>query len=209
MKRVAVFSVLVMLFPSCVTAQETENRDKIDRIVEAAYALDGKTEVVVGGRRFNSDCSGLIYGLYSAAGIDLQSAVARYKGDGVKRIYQLMDENGLLYYAWVPVPGDLIFWDNTYDKNGDGRENDYLTHIGVVVSVEDDGQISYIHYHTGRGIMIEQMNMFQPHVYADVVDGKTVVRNSYMRASDAPDSRFQLAGELCRNFAMGYALPLR
>ena len=57
--------------------------------------------------------------------------------------------------------------------------------------------------------MIEQMNMLQPHVYADVVDGKTVVRNSYMRASDAPDSRFQLAGELCRNFAMGYALPLR
>ena len=196
MKRIAAFLVLVMLFPSCVTAQEAMNRDKIDRIVEAAYALDGKTEVVVGGR-------------YSAAGIDLQSAVARYKGDGVKRIYQLMDENGLLYYAWVPVPGDLIFWDNTYDKNGDGRENDYLTHIGVVVSVEDDGQISYIHYHTGRGIMIEQMNMFQPHVYADVVDGKTVVRNSYMRASDAPDSRFQLAGELCRNFAMGYALPLR
>ena len=159
MKRIAAFLVLVMLFPSCVTAQEAMNRDKIDLIVKAAYALNGKSEVVVGGQKFNSDCSGLIYGLYSAAGIDLQSAVARYKGDGVKRIYQLMDENGLLYYAWVPVPGDLIFWDNTYDKNGDGRENDYLTHIGVVVSVEDDGQISYIHYHTGRGIMID---MFMP-----------------------------------------------
>lgn len=207
MNRICCILSLLFLIPSCVTAQEAIYRDKIDRIIEAAYALNGKTEVTVNGRRFNSDCSGLIYGIYSAAGIDLQSRIGKYKGDGVKRIYQLMDENGLLYYAWVPVPGDLIFWDNTYDKNGDGRENDYLTHVGVVVSVEDDGQISYIHYHTGRGIMIEKMNLLKPGVYADVVDGETIIRNSYMRSGSAPKSRRQLAGDLCRNFAMGYALP--
>lgn len=207
MKKIIMSILCMMIFPSCVTAQSQIYQDKIDSIVEAAYLLNGKKEVVVNGKRFSSDCSGLVYGLYSAAGIDLQRAVSKYKGNGVKRIYHLMDDNGLIYYAWVPVPGDLIFWDNTYDKNGDGRENDYLTHVGVVVSVEKDGQISYIHYHTGRGIMIEKMNMLQPHVYAEVIDGQRVVRNSYMRSTKSPRSKTQLAGELCRNFAMGYALP--
>lgn len=207
MKALIFFFSLLAFFPSCVTAQESIHREKIDRIVEAAYALNGKTEVFVNGKRFPGDCSGLIYGIYSAADIDLRSYLGKYTGNGVKRIYQLMDEYGLLYYAWVPVPGDLIFWDNTYDKNGDGRENDYLTHIGVVVSVEEDGQISYIHYHTGRGIMIEKMNLLKPDVVTETVNGKTVVRNSFMRATNAPKSARRLAGELCRNFAMGYALP--
>ena len=42
------------------------------------------------------------------------------------------------------APGDLVFFDNTWDYNGDGMANDPLTHVGIVERQEDDGTIVFI-----------------------------------------------------------------
>jgi len=39
---------------------------------------------------------------------------------------------------------DIIFWDNSYDKNNNGLADDELTHIGMVVEVSPAGDIIYI-----------------------------------------------------------------
>jgi hypothetical protein len=39
--------------------------------------------------------------------------------------------------------GDIIFWDNTWDRNGNKRfGDDPLTHAGIVISIDEDGQYS-------------------------------------------------------------------
>ena len=40
--------------------------------------------------------------------------------------------------------GDLVFFDNTWDADGDGVDNDPFTHVGVVEKVESDGTIVFI-----------------------------------------------------------------
>jgi hypothetical protein len=88
-------------------------------------------------------------------------------------------------------PGDIIFWDNSYDRNGDGRFNDELTHAGIVVAVEDDGTVSYVHHNYRRGVVIASMNPRRP---------SDTNRNSPMRmASQRWDkSAPWLSGELYR-----------
>ena len=55
---------------------------------------------------------------------------------------------------WHPSPmmrpprvGDLVFLDETYDRNGDGRINalDTLTHIGIVEEVKSGGTFIMLH----------------------------------------------------------------
>ena len=41
----------------------------------------------------------------------------------------------MVHHRKVPRPGDLAFFDDTYDANHDGRTNDPLTHVAVVLSV--------------------------------------------------------------------------
>ncbi len=35
--------------------------------------------------------------------------------------------------------GDLVFFDNTYDRNGDGKFDDRITHVGIVVGFDKEG----------------------------------------------------------------------
>lgn len=106
-------------------------------LVEAAHWAVGRGDLSNNGRRFRMDCSGVVSALYWRAGLDLQSAYPRYTGNGTARIHAWMTDEALLYRPDEPAPGDLIFWDNSYDVNGNGAADDELTHIGMAVSVDD------------------------------------------------------------------------
>jgi hypothetical protein len=98
----------------------------------------------------------------------------------------------------LPLPGDLVFWDNTYDRNGNGRWDDDLTHAGIVVSVDDDGTIHYVHHNYRRGIVVEQMNLRAP-------DDTT--RNSAMRMRGSPDGNgLWLSSHLFRDAGSPYMI---
>ncbi len=195
---------------SCVSSQAVDSNsdytDIVDSIVSTAYSLEGKNRVVVNGRTFNSDCTGVVLAVYYGAGIDLGKYFSQYTGNGVSRIYKLLRDRNLLYFKKMPCLGDVVFWDNTYDKNGDGLENDYLTHIGVIVSVKANGDLKYVHYHYGKGVTIENMNLFKPSTYSIIVNGKKLIINSFMRATWAPKSDKQLAGELVKSLGKAYVI---
>lgn len=167
-------------------------------LVETAKALLGEQKLVVRGKRFNLDCSGLILAIYHGAGIDLSRAYPLYEGNGVRRLYRYLEERQRLHGNKRPQPGDLIFWDNSYDRNGDGDFNDELTHIGMVVSVDAYGTVTYIHHNYTRGIVLEKMNLFRRDVREE--QGRRI--NSAMRSRNAPEAPggVSLAGELFRTF---------
>jgi hypothetical protein len=110
---------------------------------------------------FSSDCSGFILAAYYAGGIDLRKEFAREEGNGVRRLYRIAERYQVFLYRNSHL-GDVVFWDNTYDANSDGKINDELTHAGIVTAIYQNGQVNYIHFHVRRGIVQESMNLRSP-----------------------------------------------
>ncbi len=171
-----------------------------------ALSVVGATELVVKGRRFSYDCTGTVLAIYWYAGIDLARDFGRYSGGGVNRIYRTLRDASLLYTTNEPILGDLVFWDDTYDADGDGAWDDPLTHVGMVMETADDGTISYVHLNYRKGIVIERMNLRSPDVHQRGIGGNVTIVNSPLRMAEAgkdhPDR--WLAGQLYRVLGMGY-----
>jgi len=175
-----------------------------EKLVEGARFIEGKQEIRVNGRSFNADCTGAVLAVYWYAGMDLGAPLARYQGNGVTRLYRFMEDEQLLRETHHPEAGDIVFWDNTYDRNGDKKPNDFLTHTGVVVSVDEDGTIHFLHHNYRKGVVMARMNLLRPRVYTEKKNGKEYEVNSPMRMRGSPDFDKWLASELTRNFGRAW-----
>lgn len=212
-------AALLLLLGSCITAAPgtavtgaaapEETRETTARLVETAYGLLGRERLSVDGRQFRLDCTGVVQAVYWGAGIDLEKPLAQYRGNGVARLYGYLDDRGLVEEGIEPVPGDIIFWDDTYDYNENGKADDPLTHVGMVVSVERNGDLEYIHHNYRKGIILERMNPRTPGLYSRVEGGKTVVVNSPMRMRGSPEYDRTLSGELVRAWGRAWLLAAR
>ncbi len=151
-------------------------------------------------RSYNMDCSGLILAVYYKAGINLEKCYAGYSGNGVKRLYSCLRDKKLIFNAKIPAPGDLIFWDNTYDRNGDGKFNDYFAHTGMVIDVDSHGTITYAHHNYRQGIVYEKMNLLHPH-------DRKLNSPIRMRGSPPAPNGQSLSSELVRVFGRAWKLP--
>lgn len=135
-------------------------------VVESAKTLLGqKTEakVTVRDRPFVLDCIGTVSAAWWGAGYDLQRDFSRHEGNGVTRLYRSMRAWGSLKEIREPKPGDVVFWENTYDRNGNGKlYDDGITHAGIVVSVDEDGTVTYLHASVSRGVATAFFNLLHP-----------------------------------------------
>jgi hypothetical protein len=216
--------ILLLLLSSCATFSAREERGREEaptgersaaeglnsvqkRLVEGAEKFVRTGNLEARGRSFRKDCTGTVLAIYWYAGIDLVSPLSRYTGNGVRRLYRFLEDLKLLYRPELPAPGDIIFWDDTYDRNEDGQANDAYTHAGMVVSVSGSGTVEYVHYNYRRGIVIERMNLLRPHVHTEKRGNEVVVVNSPMRMRGAPEYEKTLASELIRSFGKGYRIP--
>jgi hypothetical protein len=175
-------------------------------LAEGGRYVLGKTELVIRDRRFNMDCSGAVLAIYYYAGIDLSRDFGRYSGGGVMRLYKTLEARRLIYETRLPMTGDIIFWDNTYDRNGDGQWNDPLTHVGMVMSTAADGTVQYVHLNYHRGIVLESMNLLNPNARRLAGGGAVKIVNSPMRMKEAgrPHPPRWLSSQLYRCFGRGY-----
>jgi hypothetical protein len=76
-----------------------------------------------------------------------------------------------------------------------------LTHVGVVISVEPDGSIRYLHYNYRLGPVIDHMNLTLPDVLTDTA-GSPV--NSHLRMGGSPKYEGTNAAQLFRVFGKGH-----
>jgi probable lipoprotein NlpC len=151
------------------------------------------------GQRFGSDCSGFVEAVYAAEGISLRELMQRAAPEeqgGVKAAWYAARANGWVFGPpdW-PAPGDLVFWNDTYDRNRNGRADDDFTHLGIVEYVED-GTIYFLH-RGGRGVTRGVMTPDRPYEATDV-DGRPL--NSAIRAITHPVKDGGLAGELLAGY---------
>ena len=177
-----------------------------NQVADAALSFVGADTLAVDGKTFPYDCTGLVRAAYWSAGIDVAQDFGKYTGNGVTRIYKTLESKRLLHTSTIPTPGDLIFWDNTYDRNEDGRWNDPLTHVAVVVRAYEDGKIEYVHENYRKGIVVEYMNLRHPDTHTKNEAGTTVTVNSPMRMKGQVTRPLWLSGQLFREFGKAYLL---
>ena len=138
----------------------------------------------------------MIRAAFSSVGLDLM-AEARPGDNAVTAIFRYAQQHGRVYEAGRPMPGDLVFFRETYDLNRDGRHNDGLTHIGLVEDVDARGTVTVIH-RVARGVVRYRMNLATPDVRKDPDTGQVV--NDSLR-SPGPSRRELLTGQLFAGYA--------
>ena len=187
--------------PPSLATQSLSARQRA--LVQSAHDLVGVDRLYVGGTEYRDDCTGAVLAVYAAAGINLGARFHRYRGNGVARLHRMMHDHRLYFGAARdarPEPGDIVFFDNTWDRNGNLRWDDDLTHMGLVVAVDRAGTISYLHNHVRRGVIIEQMNLRHP-------DARALNAPMRLRGSPRDGSGRRLASHLVRGFGRAYRLP--
>ncbi|HLL52611.1 MAG TPA: NlpC/P60 family protein [Myxococcaceae bacterium] len=169
------------------------------RLAELASRYVGLKSLRKVTREVRDDCSGFVRLVYQGQGIELYQDGFLVNENGVAAIYRRAKTVGALRQE-DPRPGDLVFFDNTYDRNRNGRMDDPLSHIGVVESVDGEGTVTFIHRH-GPGVTRSRMNVRFGREYSGP-DGR--VFNDYLRRK-TKKQRGYLSGELF----VGYASPER
>jgi hypothetical protein len=164
-------------------------------VVQSAARLIGTRTITSHGKRIAYDCAGVARAIFLEHGIDLyRGDVYDSKGNGVRLIYNHVRRHGVLHHGSDVHPGDLVFFDNTWDFNGDGKPNDPLTHVGIVEQLEPDGTVVFIS-RVADAIERYRMNVTQPHVHK-TSQGR--VLNDYIRRKRPtdPHNTARLTGEL-------------
>ena len=155
------------------------------RIAERAEAL-----LTSDGRLLRKDCSGLVETVYRDLGLPLPEL--EVPGNSVAREFRGFQAQGALAHE-RPLPGDLAFFDDTYDRNRNGRVDDPLTHVAIVTALDLDGTATLVHYGS-KGLAHFKMNLERTH--AGLEHGTRFNdRLRWQKKRDPPGTRY-LAAEL-------------
>ena len=208
-------TIAIMTLVGCVTPVERPRPSlpterlccrSVDRvpsrsaIARTAAKLVGARTIESNGRRIAYDCAGVTRAVFLRHGIDLyDSEPIDPHANGVRILHAHIKEQGTFHQGPVAHPGDLVFFDNTWDYNGDGKANDPLTHVGIVERQEPDGTVVFISRVAGA-VERYHMNLTLPHIHK-TADGR--ILNDYLRRKNVRDSdnTSYLTGQLFAQFA--------
>ena len=179
-----------LIAPSAVKAEDVVEPALTigEQIAEIALALRGKDKLLVNGAELRFDCSGFVLAAYTLADISVSG--------NTRALFEEASNHHRLSSA--PSIGDMVFFDNTYDRNKNGRLDDSLTHIAIVVGIDLDATIHMVHL-GGSGITDLTMNLQHASTHKSP-DGKTW--NSYLRVNKKGEQSPRLTGQLYRSFAV-------
>ena len=171
------------------------NREARD-VAQGATSWLGKSRMRHRGTTYRYDCSGFVNAAHALAGEDL----AHRNTAGMVSYAKSL---GVYERVGSPGQGDTVFWDNTHDRNGNGRLDDTFTHVGVVETVDSDGTLHVIHLGS-KGVVRIRMNLLRPNDYKNS-EGK--ILNSFLRRRTNNDRRGTqyLSGQLYSGMASFWA----
>ena len=142
------------------------------------------------------DCSGLVEAVYGEAGLHLPSA-EDLDGNSVAREYVGFEREGGLELDH-PLPGDVAFFHDTWDRNRNGKLDDPLTHVAIVTEVDIDGTLTLVHFGS-HGVASFRMNLYDLHLSHDAAGRRVNDRLRVQKRRDPPHTPY-LASELFTAF---------
>ncbi|MEI0517967.1 NlpC/P60 family protein [Brachyspira murdochii] len=129
-------------------------------------------------KTFNFDCSGYVAAVYWTSNIAVFEKQAILDSGGVKTIYATLSKYKKIYSGVLPNVGDIIMFDRT---TSDTKK---LTHAGIVIDIDEDDTVTYIHASTSKGLILGYMNLKYPDLARK--DGKII--NSYLKRGGGVDA---------------------
>lgn len=136
-------------------------------------------------------CTNYVKQVYLRVGVEVGGS----GGD----LWERAAEIGVAHQGPAKV-GDIAFFDNTFDRNGNGRVDDPFTHVGVVIAVAADGTVTVAHGGATHGTGTFRMNPESPTTRTGPEGQRW---NDYLRLkrpNDRPETRY-LASELLSGYA--------
>lgn len=164
------------------------------KIATLAQKALGKSSLRAHGKSFRADCSGLVRAIFYEAKIGLGGILKSNGENDVKAIYRYTQTYGKILRS-NPLPGDLVFFHNTYDRSRNGRLNDALTHIGIVEKVTGT-TVHFIH-HLGQSIIRSRLDLAFP---KDTIHPQTEQRINHILRRAQGNYRAYTAAELFAGF---------
>jgi hypothetical protein len=153
--------------PASSVRQALDRSDLQARLAARGASLlgQGREQFRVAGQAFNGDCSGFVEAVYALEGIPLRRILQGAAPREPSAVAAAWEAARALGVRWTgsewPSPGDLVFFDDTWDRNGNGRRDDRLTHVGIVEWVDVDGTVTFLH-RGGHGVVRAQLNLRHP-----------------------------------------------
>jgi len=166
-----------ILLPGCATTSSRRYRADLRRVLDQGVSMLGKDKVRVGRKPFRSDCSGFVTACYSTIGTELTDPLISGRS-GTEIIYKSLKKEQRIHNKRRPTAGDLAFFHNTHDRNGNGIRDDRFTHIALVERVDDDGTAHLLHFVSGK-VRRDRLNRLHRAVIRDPNSGKEW--NSHLR----------------------------
>ncbi len=141
---------LLFVLPGCATVQKRKQaRADLSSVLARAGNLEGHKRVSVGGKKYRNDCTGFVTACYGRVPLDLIAPGTKGKS-GTELMFRTLKSRGRIVPAGQAKPGDIVFFHNTWDKNGNGLRDDRFTHVALVVEVDSDGRLQVLHYASGK-----------------------------------------------------------
>ncbi len=180
MKKILLIMISIF-YCSAGFPEDEKVRIFYERVTSIARESVGlKTVPPVNGRHFTCDCIGFVNYVFYRAGFDLFKAYGKGHG-GVDTLYDGLEKYGFVYKERTAAPGDLVFFDNTYDVAGRRKWDNPLSHIGIIVGSGKYNTMNFIHF-ANRGVEESEINLYYPNTYAvKQPDGQLYTINSYLR----------------------------
>lgn len=167
---------------------------RVQAVLARAASLEGERVVSLDGETWRADCSGFVAACYGdeAELTDPELATPSV----AETMWLTLQRRGQQVES--PQPGDLVFFDDTYDRNGNGQRDDPLSHVGLVEAVATEGRVTFLHFGSGR-VKRDVLHLVERGTHRSS-EGATL--NSFIRRGRSGP---RLAGQLLR----GFARPLR
>ena len=140
----------------------------------------------------SSQALAYISDVYQINGVDLRQKIGNDR-PSIGDVYQYAFKHSLVYQTTRPAIGDLVFFHNSFDRNRDGRWNDWHSLVGIVESVDDDETITVLVYTT----KIEKISLNLK--YPELKTRKSRTINSQLRPDEG--SHIGSAAKLFAGFA--------
>lgn len=120
-----------------------------------------------------------VMAVYSVNNVDLRKTVGG-RTPTISELYQYAFKQKLVYQSSKPAIGDLAFFHNSYDRNQDGRWNDWHTQVGIVENIDENHTISVLIWQKDK-IQRIYLNLKYPELHKNK---KGLILNTQLRPDE-------------------------
>lgn len=165
--------------PADVGAAPPRPRDRRPRDDLGARLADAAEHFLQHDTRgFRSDCSGFVEAVFDRVGVPLRGSTAD--------LWAASEARDATRLHGPIEPGDVIFFDHTYDRNGNRKVDDALSHVAIAIDVMPSGVVWMAHDGTSLGRTTLAMDLARPDVHV-AEDGELV--NGILRRERRSDPK--------------------